>query len=740
MRAASSPLLVVDDNEMNRDMLSRRLERRGYAVIVVEDGKRALEVIDTQQVSLVLLDIEMPGISGIEVLKTLRERYSAAELPIIMVTARQQSEDVVEALGLGANDYVSKPINFAVAMARIEAQLSRRQAEAALRESEERYALAARGANDGLWDWDLRSNHIYLSARWKFMVGYEDAEIAGHPDEWFGRVHPDDIDRLRAGIADHLEGRTPQFETEHRIRHRDGTYRWMLSRGLSVRDRSGQAYRMAGSQTDINQGKVSDSLTGLPNRLLFIDRLGRSIERTKRHKNYLFAVLFIDLDRFKVVNDSLGHIVGDHLLVAIARRLESDLRSGDTFARLGTHPTIARVGGDEFTILIDDIKDVSDAVRVAERIQANLQRPFTIDGHEVFMSASVGIATSATGYEQPEAILRDADTAMYRAKAWGTARCEVFDTEMRNRAVARLELETALRRAVERQEFQLHYQPIVSLDTGLPNGFEGLIRWRHPERGLVEPGEFIPVAEETGLIQPIGWWVLREACRQMRVWQASLCAYATTISVNLSGQQFMQSDLIDQIEQILQNTGLDGSSLKLEITESTIIGNIDAVVHTLLRLKELGVQLAIDDFGTGYSSLSYLQHLPIDTLKIDRSFIANMSADNSEIVRAIVALAHHLRLDVVAEGIETAEQRAQLIEFGCTHGQGYLFSKPVDSEAAGLLIRSRCRSERRCGTDALKRPGRGSRLLEWRRSRPEVSGAPHPDARCRSGRVGFPLR
>ena len=687
MRPASSPLLVVDDNEMNRDMLSRRLERRGYAVVVVEDGKRALEVVETQQVSLVLLDVEMPGISGIEVLKTLRERYSAAELPIIMVTAKQQDEDVVEALGLGANDYVTKPINFAVAMARIEAQLSRRQAEAALRESEERYALAARGANDGLWDWDLRSNHIYLSVRWKLMVGCEDAEIAGCPDEWFSRVHPDDIDRLKAGIADHLEGRTPQFETEHRILHSDGTYRWMLSRGLAVRDRSGKAYRMAGSQTDINQGKVCDALTGLPNRLLFIDRLGRSIKRTKRHKNYLFAVLFIDLDRFKVVNDSLGHIVGDHLLVAIARRLESGLRSADTFARLGTDPTIARLGGDEFTVLLEDIKDVSDAVRVAKRIQANLLQPFTIDGHEVFMSASVGIATSTAGYEQPEAILRDADTAMYSAKAWGTARCEVFDTEMRNRAVARLELETTLRRAVEREEFELHYQPIVLLDTCRPDGFEALIRWRHPERGLVAPSEFITVAEETGLIQPIGWWVLREACRQMRVWQSSMCADATTISVNLSGKQFMQSDLVDQIEQILKNTGLDGSSLKLEITESTIIGNIDAVVHTLLRLKALGVQLAIDDFGTGYSSLSYLDRLPIDTLKIDRSFIANMSEDNSAIVRAIVALAHHMRLDVVAEGIETAEQRAQLIEFGCKHGQGNLFSKPVDSEVAGMLLR-----------------------------------------------------
>jgi len=686
VQPASSPLLVVDDNEMNRDMLSRRLERRGYAVIVVEDGKRALEVVDTQQVSLVLLDVEMPGISGIEVLKTLRERYSAAELPIIMVTAKQQDEDVVEALGLGANDYVTKPINFAVAMARIEAQLSRRQAEAALRESEERYALAARGANDGLWDWDLRSNRIYLSARWRFMVGCESAEIACHPDEWFSRVHPDDIDRLRAGIADHLEGRTPQFETEHRILHSDGTYRWMLSRGLAVRDRSGKAYRMAGSQTDINRGKVSDALTGLPNRLLFIDRLGRSIQRAKRHKNYLFAVLFIDLDRFKVVNDSLGHIVGDQLLVAIARRLESGLRSLDTLARLGTDPTIARLGGDEFTVLLEDIKDVSDAVRVAKRIQANLLQSFTIDGHEVFMSASVGIATSTAGYERPEAILRDADTAMYRAKAWGTARCEVFDTEMRNRAVARLELETTLRRAVERQEFELHYQPIVLLDTCRLKGFEALIRWQHPERGPVAPSEFITVAEETGLIQPIGWWVLREACRQMRVWQSSMCAGVTTISVNLSGKQFMQSDLVDQIEQVLKDTGLDGSSLKLEITESTIIGNIDAVVHTLLRLKGLGVQLAIDDFGTGYSSLSYLHRLPIDTLKIDRSFIANMSEDNSAIVRAIVALAHHMRLDVVAEGIETADQLAQLIEFGCKYGQGNLFSKPVDSEAAGMLI------------------------------------------------------
>lgn len=422
-----------------------------------------------------------------------------------------------------------------------------------------------------------------------------------------------------------------------------------------------------------------DALTGLPNRALFVERLRQAVERAKQYEGYLFGVLFLDLDRFKVVNDSLGHMAGDQLLLAIAKRIKTCLRLDDI---------VARIGGDEFTILLEGIRDVNEAKGVASRIQEQLKLPFNLSGNEVFTSTSIGIALSVTGYDKPEQILRDADMAMYKAKMFGKARHEVFDITMHSAAVARLQMETDLRRAIERQEFRLHYQPIISLDSGTINGFEALVRWQHPEHGLVSPAEFIPLAEETGLIVPLGWWVIREACSQMQVWQAQFLANPLTISVNISGRQFSELDLSQRIEQILQQYRLDPHTLKLEITESAIVENAESATVMLAQLRKLGIQLCMDDFGTGYSSLSYLHRFPIDMLKIDRSFVSRMSFDNedSEIVRTIVTLAHNLGMSVTAEGVETAEHVALLKELQCEYGQGYFFSKPIDSEAATALI------------------------------------------------------
>jgi diguanylate cyclase (GGDEF)-like protein/PAS domain S-box-containing protein len=690
MSAQPGRVLVVDDNENNREILARRLARKGYAVSVAESAKGLLDRVRDEAVDLVLLDIEMPDITGLDALVTLRQTYSAVRLPVIMVTARSQSEDVVRALELGANDYLTKPVDFPVALARVRTHLSHLRAEEALRVSEERYALAARGANDGLWDWNLRDDAIYFSSRWKSMLGYDDAEVGDRPQEWFDRVHEADRDKVRHSIARHLEGLTPHLEVEARVLHKDGVFRWMLTRGLMVRDANGTPFRMAGSQTDITEGKVADPMTGLPNRLLFMDRLSRLIASGRRRQDALFAVLFLDLDGFKLVNDSLGHAVGDQLLIAVADRLESSLRSTDTVTRLDESFTIARLGGDEFAIILNDLTDPADAMRVADRLLDELSNPFHIEDRELFSSMSIGIALSTLGYEHPEDYLRDADTAMYRAKALGKGRYVVFDANMRDLITQRLEIENDLRRALDRHEFRNYYQPIISLECGTIVGFEALLRWQHPTRGLLEPAEFIPVAEENGMIRELGWWALERACRQIAVWRRLHPALADlSMSVNLSVKQFVDPTLGGKLDALLRECELPPGTLKLELTESSIMSDSTAAVGLLSQFKSLGVRLAIDDFGTGYSSLSYLHRFPLDTLKIDRSFtdaIGDGERDESMIARTIMPLAQHLGLDVVAEGVETVEQAALLKEMHCKYAQGFLFSRPVEAEDVEKML------------------------------------------------------
>jgi diguanylate cyclase (GGDEF)-like protein/PAS domain S-box-containing protein len=563
-----------------------------------------------------------------------------------------------------------------------------------LRDSEERYALAAHGANDGLWDWDLQLREVYYSPRWKSMLGYDDEEIGASLREWFGRIHPDDRETLGMQMAAHLEGLTPHFEHEHRVRTKDGTYLWVLARGNAVQQGDGQPYRMAGSLTDVTQRKRTeeqllhdafhDALTGLANRALFMDRLevllAKSRGRAPRKGEPPFAVLFLDLDRFKVVNDGLGHVAGDRLLVAIARRLEECLRPGDS---------VARLGGDEFTVLLDGLDSTADALRIADRIQEELSRPFEVAGQEVFTTASIGVAFGGKGYREADELLRDVDTAMYRAKALGKARAEVFDEAMRARAVEILQLETQLRRALERRELRLFYQPIVRLQTGEIDAVEALVRWESPERGLVAVGEFLPVAEDSGLIVPIGEWVISEACRQLRAWDEVLGPRRPlAVNINVSGREFIQPDLVACVRDALAETGLDPARVRIEITESVIMDDAMAAEATLARLRALGVKLHMDDFGTGYSSMSHLRDFRLDALKIDRSFVGHIgpAGEHAEIVRTIVALGHNLGLEVVAEGVETAEQAALLRSLGCEYGQGFHFARPLRAEEARILL------------------------------------------------------
>jgi diguanylate cyclase (GGDEF)-like protein len=434
------------------------------------------------------------------------------------------------------------------------------------------------------------------------------------------------------------------------------------------------------SKDHFRHAAFHDTLTNLPNRALLAENLKFVMERAKQHEDYQFAVLFLDLDRFKNVNDSLGHSIGDQLLIAMARRLEHCIRDVDM---------VARLGGDEFAILLDGITDSSIATTMAGRIQEKLQSPFNLSGHEVFTTTSIGIAMSSTGYDHPEAMLRDADTAMYRAKAQGKACYEVFDKGMHTRAVYLLQMENDLRRALDREEFRVHYQPIVSLENGQLTGFEALLRWQHPERGFISPADFISLAEDTGLIVPIGMWILKRACRQLAKWQWKAPANRQLfMSVNLSSKQLAQSALVDQIRETLEETHVDPRHLKLEITESAVMENAETAAKLMRCLKSLGVQLSIDDFGTGYSSLGYLHRFPVDILKVDRSFIGRIgeAAENIEIVRTIVSLAENMGMQVVAEGVETLSQLSQLRRLNCQFGQGYLFSRPVDAESIDAWI------------------------------------------------------
>ena len=682
-------LLVVDDNEANRDALSRRLRQHGYEATMAADGREALALLPQSNFDLVLLDVEMPGLSGFDVLAQLRANYSRTQLPVIMVTARTAGDDVIEALKIGANDYLTKPIDFQVALARIETHLAHKRAVEDLRDSEERYALAVHGANDGLWDWNLVSGQVYWSPRWRSILGLDNSEVSADPNEWLMRVHPEDAARVHSTLQEHLARGTGHYESEHRVRHRDDTYRWVLCRGAAVRNDAGVATRFAGSLTDITEAKLADALTGLPNRFLFLDVVERAIARVERKADYGFAILVLTLDRFRIVHDSLGAAAADRLLVAVARRLQQGLRATDVVTRDEPGLTLARLGGDEFNVLVDDITDASDAIAVAERLRRALEAPFEIEGHPIFASARIGIAVSTTGYIKAEEILRDANIALNRAASSNTVPYEIFDPEMRQKAMARLKIEIDLRQAIDTKSFELHYQPIIALQSGRISGFEALVRWRHPVRGLLLPIEFIGVAEDTGMIVDIDRLTLAESCKQMAAWIDHYGGAAPHVMcANVSAKQLADRELMTQIDNALIKSGLLPGNLKLEITESALIGDVPGAQRLLDRARALGVTWSLDDFGTGYSSLSFLSQLRVNTVKVDRSFVSAIGPDGTgtAMVRAIVGLAHALGMDVVAEGVETAEQAAELRALGCEYAQGFYFSRAVDNAAAGRMI------------------------------------------------------
>lgn len=568
--------------------------------------------------------------------------------------------------------------------ARAGAELKRLRMTEDLRLSQERFELAVKAMGDGLWDWNILTGEVYYSPRWKELMGLAEHPVSDSIIEWLGRVHPDERDALREDLEAHLKGVLPHFEREHRVLHRSGSYRWMTSRALAARDENGEPRRMVGSATDITMRKKAeqqimhdafhDGLTTLPNRALLLERLTQALRHAAQKRRGRVAVMVLDLDRFQLINDSLGHLWGDQLLIAAARRFEQ---------ATPTNATLARLGGDEFALLLDETRSEKDAQRMAEKLLTSLAEPFALADQEVRLSASVGVALCSGQGMGAEELLRNADLAMYQAKATGKAKCVVFDPGLHTQAMHRLRLETDLRRALEREELAVAFQPIVHLQSGAPTGFEALVRWHHPEQGLLMPGQFIPLAEETGLVIPLGLVVLRLATMAMQQWRLTWPHMAEwTVAVNLSARQVGLPSLAQEVRRVLTESGLPPKNLRLEITESVLLENAHTAASLLQELKAMGVKISLDDFGTGYSSLHYLHQLPIDTLKMDGVFTRSLQhpAQGGHITRTILELGRNLGMRVVAEGIETREQCDHLLALGCELGQGFFLAEPMMEE------------------------------------------------------------
>jgi diguanylate cyclase (GGDEF)-like protein/PAS domain S-box-containing protein len=680
----SAPLhplvLVATPEDSLGHALARSLEEMGLPVQVTTSFESTLEALSPGRFHVVLLDSLLAGPAGLDVLGEVRRRLPAGDPSLMVLASPAEGLGLAEALERGADDGMTLPVSGPVAAARLKVHLRMIEAVRRLRHTEERFSLLLTGSNEGLWDWDLRTQKVYYSPFWKQLLGLQEHEVGDAPIEWMDRIHPEDRERVEEELRQHLAGRSASFASQHRLQHADGGYRWMVLRGVARREEGAdEPVRIAGTLADVTASRLYDALTGLPNRTLMLDRIERAIARARRKSELIFALLVVSLDRFEVLQTQFSEREIRTILATAGKRLQQLMRTADT---------VARLEGPNFAIHLDEIRHVSDARRVAGRVAEALGAPIELAGREVRLSTSIGIALSVTGYERPEDIVRDAFVAMNQARSGGGNRQEMFDQKMQSEVELRMRLEADLRRALERDEFQVFYQPIVSLETWRISGFEALVRWRHPERGLVSPAEFIPVAEETGQIVPIGEWVLRESSRQMKCWQDEHPELDLSISVNLSGRQVAEPDLVDTVARVIDETGLRPGSLKLELTETLLMHHYEGAIQKMHHLRDMGIKLSIDDFGTGYSSLSHLHRFPIDFLKVDRSFVGRVGQDarESEIVKVIVGLGRNLGMQVIAEGVETSEQAGFLRDLECEYGQGYYFARPLDAEAAGALL------------------------------------------------------
>ncbi len=694
MNSEGIDVLLVEDNPQEAEIVRLYLAKRythNYTIRHARSISSALsDLAAGNRPSVVLLDLHLPDTRGLDGYRHIAA--AAPGVPVIILTNCDEERVAASAVRSGAQDYlIKREVNAALLHRAILYAIERQRAESALVKVKERYALAVAGANDCIWDWDAATDEAYFSPRWGELLGLpEDAQVKRLQD-WLERIHPDDVAEFRRILHAKPAGERTHFEHEHRLRHESGEFIWVYARGVILADADGRPTRMAGSISSIAKRKATehqlvhralhDPLTGLPNRVLFVDRLQQALRRYKRNNELRFAVLYFDLDRFKFVNDSLGHSAGDSLLVSIARRLMSVIRPGDT---------VARMGGDEFAVLVSDIVDESDTTQVAERIHHLFQQEFSIAGRGMYSSASIGVAVATQQYESPEELLRDADLAMYRAKRSANENTVIFDTTMHQAAISRLNMETDLRRALARGEFVVYYQPIVTLAERRIVAFEALLRWLHPEKGLLAPDSFLSVVEDSGMLANLTWWVLEQACKQAREWRRLFAnGSPLRVSVNVSASMFRGEHAAQRLKDMVLDSGLAPADLSLEFTERDCMDQEKATQAVLAELREFGIKIHMDDFGTGYSSLSYLQRCAYDTLKIDRSFVQSLGSEDQSlaIIKTIVGLGRMLNMNVVAEGVESRGQLDALMSMECPEAQGFWFSEPVPPAEAGELLK-----------------------------------------------------
>ncbi|MER2493970.1 EAL domain-containing response regulator [Catenovulum sediminis] len=665
----ASRVILVEDDRVTRELIAGSLEVYGnYHISAYDNMTEAYNQLLSQRFDLALLDIGLPDGSGVDLLRLIREHDTPISLPVIIISGSRNNKQIVACLKLGANDFIGKPIDIEILIARIQNLLIIRQLDEDINKANERFTLAAKGSNDGLWDWFISSGDVYFSNRWKNMLGYDASEFQNEFDAFLDRIHPDDLIEFNRSMRFHLEGISNNFEKECRIKHKDGSYRWMMIRGAAIRHENGKAYRMAGSMTDITNRKIIDPLTNTLNRSAFLDRLEVLIQSTLDNQIKRFSVIMIAIDRYKLISDSYGHHFGDTMVYEVANNLSAIIPPSEVLARVDT---------DKFAITVQNPQSL-EAIKdfLEHKIMLPLRVPLVINDREIHLTFSASVLYDTDSYTNACDMLRDADIALHNAWLLGNQQINVFQPKLQISLKDKVELEEDLHRAIEQDELDVYFQPKVNA-SGQILGAEALVRWQHPVRGLVSPIEFIPLAEETGLINKIGYRVIKLVCQCLENWNTK--NIQLPVAVNLSARQFLNPSLLKEIWSNLNAHSVMPDLFELEVTESLLLENLDAALPVLNSFHQDGIKVSIDDFGTGYSSLAYLKTLPLSTLKIDRSFIKDLpqQTDDCAIVEAIAFIAKALKLQVVAEGVETIDQLKFLSTIGITVFQGYYFYKPM---------------------------------------------------------------